>query len=682
MKQKINKAIVLLRERKYRSLYEKIKNYPRRAIEAKNMVEANSMVPDNNTSSKNITARDGSSKTNYFDYVFKQNNNKDNKVGYKEHKKIETDIRAIAFYLPQFHPVAENDEWWGKGFTEWTNVSKAIPQFEGHYQPHLPGELGFYDLRLPEIQKRQVELAKNYGISGFCFHFYWFNGRRLLEKPLDSYVADKSLDLPFCINWANENWTRRWDGKDQDILLGQNYCDEDDIDFIKEAATLFEDERYIRINGKPLLIIYRPSAFPDIKATAQRWREWCINDGIGEIYLVLTHSFEHINPEHIGFDAAVEFAPNSFPLEKINDKVNFYNNKHEGTVYNYTSAIKHSKSYPTPKYKKFRSLCPGWDNEARKPGKGITLHGATPNEYAIWLRYLCNFTDSTFEGEEKLIFVNAWNEWAEGAHLEPDQKFGYGYLEQTHNVLTTYNKPLEFDTIESIEKKQAKHRTAIVVHLYHVDVWEHLKKHFSNIKEGYDLYINVNNNITEDELFQIRLEFPSAIIVSLENRGRDILPFLNIYKAIEDKGYSYICKLHSKKSLHRTDGDAWRDHLVESLIGSQRRVEKAYSILDSSDNGIVIARGNRLSYKLWIGSNETKITKFAKDAGILLSDDFLFPAGSMFWFKPEALKLLTEYAKPDDFEDESGQIDGTMAHAVERLFGLVCQHNRCKIVEI
>ncbi len=374
-----------------------------------------------------------------FDFMFHQNNSKDE--AYKKfisHNTLEDTIRTIAFYLPQFHPIKENDANWGKGFTEWTNVSKAMPQFYGHYQPRLPGELGFYDLRLNEVQKRQVELAKNYGIDGFCFHFYWFTGRRVLEKPLETFVSDKSLDFPFCINWANENWTRRWDGLEGDILLEQKYSKEDDIAFIQEVSAFFKDKRYIRVNGKPLLMIYRISLFPDIKATVKRWREYCLENGIGEIYLVLTHSFEHENPEEVGFDAAVEFSPNTFSVKVQNAKMHFYNRNYNGMVFDYDDAVSYSLSMKVPAYKKFKTVFPSWDNEARKPGAGTSFVDSTPRKYETWLTKIYKYTKKQFTGDEQLVFVNAWNEWAEGAYLEPDRKFGYAYLESTYNAKAYY----------------------------------------------------------------------------------------------------------------------------------------------------------------------------------------------------------------------------------------------------
>lgn len=350
-------------------------------------------------------------------------------------------VRMIAFYLPQFHPIPENDEWWGEGFTEWTNVGPAQPQFVGHHQPHVPDELGYYDLRDVAVQRRQIELAKLYGIEGFCFYFYWFGGKRLLEEPLENWLADRSLDLPFCLCWANENWSRRWDGLDQEILIAQNHSAEDDLAFIAEVAPYLRDPRYIRIEGKPLLLVYRPSLLPASDQTARRWRTWCRENGIGEIFLAYTQSFEAGDPDQYGFDAAVEFPPNRSSPPNVTHAVVPLREDFSANVFDWSVFPQRSENYQPRHYKLFRSVCPGWDNTARRRhGAGVFINN-TPDLYRTWLENAIEDTLNHINSpSERLVFVNAWNEWAEGAHLEPDAATGFAYLQATRDALEAVNR--------------------------------------------------------------------------------------------------------------------------------------------------------------------------------------------------------------------------------------------------
>ena len=355
---------------------------------------------------------------------------------------VEKAVRVIAFYLPQFHPIPENDSWWGKGFTEWTNVRPAKPQFEGHYQPHVPDKfLGYYDLRDAAVMRNQIELAKQYGIEGFCFYTYWFSGRRLLETPVDNYLADATLDLPFCICWANENWSRRWDGLDQDLLMEQHYSDEDDIAFIAHMAKYLRDERYIRVADKPLLLVYRPALFPDVRATVKRWRRWCRENGIGEIFLAYPQSFERVDPTDYRFDAAVEFPPNNSNPPNITRKIAGLDHDYQGKVYDWRVFIERSENYQDPGYRLFRGACPAWDNTARRKNKGVVFHPSSPILFAQWLTNAFTDTLMRFPNlDERLVFINAWNEWAEGAHLEPDQRYGYAWLQAVRDAHLAVNK--------------------------------------------------------------------------------------------------------------------------------------------------------------------------------------------------------------------------------------------------
>ena len=345
-------------------------------------------------------------------------------------------VRTVAFYLPQYHPIPENDRWWERGFTEWHNVMRGKPQFVGHYQPHLPGELGFYDLRVPAVQERQVELAKAYGIGAYCFYFYWFDGKTLLEMPLRQYLDRPELDLPFCICWANENWTRRWDGLESDVLIAQRHSPEDDLAFIAHVSEYLRDPRYLRINGRPLLVVYRPSLLPAAGETSARWRSFCRSEGIGEIFLAYTQSFENVDPATYCFDAAIEFPPNNSAPPRITDTVLPINPDYRGTLYDWRVFIDRSRAFAAPAYKLFRCVCPSWDNDARRPGRGVTFLYSSPDGYQEWLFNAALETAQRLpQHEERLVFINAWNEWAEGTHLEPDQRYGYAYLEATRSAL-------------------------------------------------------------------------------------------------------------------------------------------------------------------------------------------------------------------------------------------------------
>ncbi len=353
-------------------------------------------------------------------------------------------VKLIAFYLPQYHPIPENDAWWGKGFTEWTNVSKAVPQFVGHYQPHLPGELGFYDLRVQDVQRRQIELAKNYGIYGFCFYYYWFAGKKLLSLPLERFIQDSEIDFPFCICWANENWTRRWDGYENDVLIRQDHTVATELKFIQEIIPLLKHPNYICIDRHPIIIVYRVDILPDPRRTAKLWKEKCLSAGIEEPYLIAAQTFGFTDPRTVGFDAAVEFPPHNIHAKNITDQVVLLNPDYSGCVYPYSgksslielySGMKHSG------YKAFKTVAPGWDNEPRKPGRGDTFGYSTPEDYKTWLKNACEFARNKPNPEERIVFINAWNEWGEGAYLEPDRKFGYAYLQATYAALEQISTP-------------------------------------------------------------------------------------------------------------------------------------------------------------------------------------------------------------------------------------------------
>jgi hypothetical protein len=348
-------------------------------------------------------------------------------------------IKPIAFYLPQYHPIPENDQWWGKGFTEWTNVTKARPWFRGHYQPHLPADLGFYDLRLPEAREAQAELATEYGIYGFCYYHYWFHGRRLLERPFNEVLASGRPDFPFSLCWANENWTRRWDGAERKVLVEQTYSREDDLNHIRWLINAIKDRRYIRVEDKPLLLVYRAGELPFASQTTEIWRTEALRAGIGDIFLCAVESNFHssrLDPAQIGFDAAVEFQPSLFSRRSLARKIwgRLLRGVSNEIILEYSEIIERSLQAPIPPFRWFRCVTPSWDNTCRKKSGVLILNGTTPEKYGEWLKEILRRTPPLASGE-KIVFINAWNEWAEGNHLEPCQRWGRGYLEATRAAL-------------------------------------------------------------------------------------------------------------------------------------------------------------------------------------------------------------------------------------------------------
>jgi len=354
--------------------------------------------------------------------------------------------KALCFHLPQFHPVPENDAWWGKGFTEWRNVAKARPLFDGHYQPHLPADLGFYDLRLPEARQAQADLAREHGVHGFVYYHYWFTGRRILERPVNDILASGQPDFPFCLCWANENWTRRWDGQDQEVLLEQVYSAEDDIAHIRSLIPAFKDPRYIKVDGKPLFLVYRIGHLPEPEKTVERWRTEALKAGLPGLYLANVESFhsDHGAAGRLSLDAAVEFAPdwNCLPhsIQPTIRKPPFFRKQAVGAPWSnnrisrYPELVEAMLRKPAPGYLRYPCVTPMWDNAARRKENATILIDSTPEQYGQWLRQaVASFNPPS--PEENFVFINAWNEWAEGNHLEPCQKWGRQYLEATRDAL-------------------------------------------------------------------------------------------------------------------------------------------------------------------------------------------------------------------------------------------------------
>lgn len=341
------------------------------------------------------------------------------------------EVRVFAFYLPQFHPIPENDLWWGKGFTEWRNVAKATAKYEGHYQPHVPADLGFYDLRIPEIMGQQYALARRYGIEGFCVYHYDFGGRRVLSAPIENLLKRPDIEFPFFLCWANENWTKHWDGGDRELLLEQDYGPQSALRLAADAVRMAKDRRYVRVDGRPMLLVYRPFQIPDPRAFAATIRAAFAEAGFQGVHLVYVESMEAIGrgatPADIGFDACVEFPPQGIGAPNANPTPSLP--EWQGLRYDYFETVKNAAARPSAAYPRYPGVFTSWDNSPRQPVKGTTFDGATPARFQAYCEFKMAEAKAFHAGSERILFVNAWNEWAEGAHLEPDMAFGHRWLE-------------------------------------------------------------------------------------------------------------------------------------------------------------------------------------------------------------------------------------------------------------
>lgn len=368
--------------------------------------------------------------------------------------------RLIAFYLPQFFPIPENDRWWGPGFTEWTNVAKARRLFPGHWQPHIPADLGFYDLRVPETRDAQARLARDCGVEGFAYWHYWFgNGRRILERPFDEVLASGSPDLPFCLAWANQSWTGIWHGLAGTTLLEQRYPGEADFKaHFDWCLTAFRDPRYMRVDGKPIFVLFAPHDFPSTDEFCRLWRGYAEAAGLPGLYLVgIANHYapgrgHWDDPIYLPFDAMTPLAPHDYlDTHGTADRQSWRRRVRElnGTRYlnwakggrlqrptriRYADVVRHTLNDLPTDGRALPCVLPNWDNTPRSGTRGVVFEGATPALYADYLRKALRLVAAR-PREQRIVFLKAWNEWAEGNYIEPDTTHGHGYLDATRSVM-------------------------------------------------------------------------------------------------------------------------------------------------------------------------------------------------------------------------------------------------------
>lgn len=585
-------------------------------------------------------------------------------IGYVPRRdgKLPTPMPAtvVAFYLPQFHPIPENDAWWGEGFTEWHNVTRALPQFEGHAQPRLPAELGFYDLRLANTMRQQMQLAHAYGIGAFCSYFYWFAGKTLLETPLEQWLADATLELPLCLCWANENWSRRWDGRANDILISQQHSPADDLAFIEHVSRYLTDARYLRVDGKPLLLVYRPGLLPDPKATAMRWRDWCRTNCVGEIQLAYVQSFDRVDPRDIGFDAAVEFPPNNVSLEPITASKQLINPGYRGDIYDWRELARQCMAQPDPDYPRYPGVNPGWDNEPRRSGRGRVFAHASPRGYRDWLGLAIIASKRRFP-TQPMVFVNAWNEWAEGAVLEPDTRLGHAWLQATRDAL--HLMPV------------MNQRPRAVIHACYPELLDEIVIALHNSDIDWRIIITTTDEHEQAVRRCVQQLAIDAEIDIFENRGSDILPFLHVANRLLDEGVTTVLKVHNKPPARRLGGAVLQHELLAKQLAPEfcSRILSAFA--DDPTLGIVYTGEllQSLQFDRQRHENGTNVTYLCRILGIPLSqvNPESFIASNAIWLRLAALgSLLDANLDVLDFEDETGPHGGTLAQATEQIFGL------------
>ena len=605
-------------------------------------------------------------------------------------RKDGSDVKVVAFYLPQFHLFPENEAWWGAGFNEWTNVTKAQPVFVGHEQPKLPADLGFYDLTAPGVMGRQADLAKAYGVDGFCFHFYWFGGKRLMEQPLLNWLGDASIDLPFMLCWANENWTRRWDGAEHDLLIGQQHSPEDDEAFLRHVAQYMRDPRYIRIDGKPALVVYRPSLLPDPAATLQRWRRLAEGElGLGGLHLIATNSFGFGDYGTLGFDALVEFPPHGVVTGRMNDTKALLTDRYSGIIYSYPDVVARAQVAPDTPGRIYPAAFPAWDNTARRPVGGNIFADATPALFRDWLETCFARARRTLPQDGRVVFVNAWNEWAEGAYLEPDRRHGHANLWAVADVIEQHaarDPDLGRIAAEANARARPRDRSVAVVHAYYPEVARELAADLAAAGVR-DVILTVPDTLDGAVLADLISAYDAPHVVIAPNRGRDVAPFLAALDLIVSRHpgrWDWVLKLHTKRSPHERDGAAWRRKLVSALASAKAGGPIAAALKDPKAGLVCGASALMATAGDAMARNRAHCDALMSRMGHApLKEQDQFVAGTMFWARLDALAPLAGLRlTPEAFEPELGQIDGTLAHAVERVIAALATRQGYTIVGV
>jgi lipopolysaccharide biosynthesis protein len=542
----------------------------------------------------------------------------------------------------------------------------------GPRTPHK--DIGFYTLDTIETMEKQAALARQHGVYGFCFYYYWFSGKKLLEKPLDMLLQYPHVDINFCLCWANENWTRAWEGLEKDILIAQDYSDEDRRIFMEDIVPYIQDPRYIRVEGKPVVIVYNPSHIPDLKETMECWRKRARELEIGE--LLLWHCDTGEQEYKDIFDASIDFPPAK--LAPYSDGKTIPD---VGSMLNYEAAVMHKRGELLALPKKgaenhYKTVMGCWDNAARRSyGFSVFTEYSLLNFYN-WSYDIIAHTRRAFAPEKRFAFVNAWNEWAEGTYLEPDKKYGYANINTLSKAI--FGLPLtDTATLNTIVPESAfEGKIAIQIHMYYTDLIDEIMAALGTLPYKFDCFISTD---TKKKKKEIEDRITDACVEVYENRGRDVAPFLMQMKD-RIQNYDYICHIHTKKSHTLELGTAWREYLYKHLFGCTDNVRGILSLFERYPSlGLIFPKSypGIIAAFEW-GSNKTDTEKLLNrlELDITLPKKPMFPAGNMFWARTSAVRdIFSLGLTRTDYPKENNQLDSTLAHAVERIWVYLARAN-------
>lgn len=615
-----------------------------------------------------------------------------------------TDVKALAFYLPQFHTFPENDALWSRGFAQWSNPpAYDAPRFTGHYQPREPhSDIGYYDLRDFEVIKKQVKLAKMHGVYGFCFYYYWFSGKKLMEEPVEQLMNHPEVEMPFCLCWTIEDWTRA-DGRNKGVLIKRIFGAADSARFIDDIQVYLKDSRYIRVNGKPVLIVYHPGKIPDYSAMFRAWRQRAREIGIGDIQIWIcatsNNSVKDLRIQDI-VDAKVIFPPRSM---RFTNHLKYGLNLHgkRARIFNYRRLVSRMENvlgqkdsgYPVPVY---HACIMGWDNSAKRENGWSMYYGFSLQSFYRWTRALVRNARLTHAKEDRFIFVDAWNEWTEGTYLEPDAKYGYACINTFSKAL--YDLPYETEikvlnpTAEQLAPeefaKAGKVRIAVQVHMFFLETLDQTIEYLRNIPYPFDCYVSTDTeekrSIIEERFIKDGTQNRLTVEV-FPNWGWDVRPMLCQLRNVLEQ-YDYIGHFHSKKTTIENLGDNWREYCFCNLLGSKDYLKSLFSLFERDEHlGLIFPETfPPLIMQAEWGSNfeQTANLLASLDIHIALPSKPVFPAGNMFWARTKAVSTVINHVPLDSFPAEQGQTNATIAHCIERCWVYAAASQRYKYLRV